>query len=286
MDDEKISMAFSNIKTYDGLKKNLIDKANRLSGRKGNNVRYLCHYTSLQAAVSIIKTKRWYLGSPLNMNDGLELAHAENEVWEKIFFASFMYEPQESIAMWSMYAQPWSDGIMIRIPVDVFKKWWKDGDHIISTADPKTKIDNSDNISASSKLSFHAVAYTNAESKKPMDEEELVCGDQKNSILKNVITDPKLVGYIKDCAWSYENEYRMRVDVDDSISCSGLSLSIPDEIVNAIEITAGPRFKGNLHSAVEKEIAAALNKGRISNSIFQGKLNWVYCDDCSYAKIK
>ena len=67
---------------------------------------------------------------------------------------------------------------------------------------------------------------------------------------------------------------------------TGLFLSIPDEIVNAIEITTGPRFKGNLYSEIEKEITKVFNEGRINNSIFKGKLNWVYCDSCSYVKMK
>ena len=286
MKKDKTSLAFTKISKYDELQKNLVEKAKNLHEHKGDNILYLCHYTSLKAAVSIIKTKRWYLGSPLNMNDGLELAHAGKEVWKKIFFASFMYEPQESIAMWSMYAQPWNDGVMIRIPVEMFKKWYKDGKCVISTANPETKNTNLDDISNYSRLSFHAVAYTNAESKRPNEEEELLCGGQKNFILKKVISTPKLVGYIKDSAWSYENEYRLRVDIDDSISCSGLFLSIPDEIVNAIEITTGPRFKGNLYSEIKKEITKVFNEGRINNSIFKGKLNWVYCDSCSYVKMK
>lgn len=285
MDREKTSAAFPNINTFDGLRKNLTERANKLAARKGENVLYLCHYTSLRAAISIIKNKQWYIGSPLRMNDGLELTHAGEETWKKIFFASFMYEPQESIAMWSMYAQPWSDGVMLRIPVDAFKKW-KDGNLIISTADPETKRANSDDISIATKLSFHAVAYTNAESKESADEEVLSCGNQENVILRDVITAPELVGYVKDCAWSYENEYRMRVDVDDSISCAGISLSIPDETINAIEITAGPRFKGDLYSRIQKEIAMTLGTARITNSIFQGKLKWIYCDDCLRAEKK
>ena len=65
----------------------------------------------------------------------------------------------------------------------------------ISTADPETKRANSDGISIATKLSFHAVAYTNAESKESADEEVLSCGNQENVILRDVITAPELVGY-------------------------------------------------------------------------------------------
>ena len=84
----------------------------------------LCQYTSLKAVINIISNGYWYLGSPKNMNDGLELQQGLNTK-DNIFFSSFMAEQKESIAMWSMYAQPWEDGVMISIPVKAFKQWIK-----------------------------------------------------------------------------------------------------------------------------------------------------------------
>ena len=50
------------------------------------------------------------------MNDQLEYERGEKMIWEHLAFASFMTECKESIGMWSMYAQEWQDGIMLKIP--------------------------------------------------------------------------------------------------------------------------------------------------------------------------
>ncbi len=271
--------AFSKVSTYLDLQKYLQDKATGLKNTENGAQRYLCHYTSLKAAVGIIKSGKWYIGSPIEMNDGLELSHADRDVWEKIFFASFMLEPKESIAMWSMYAQPWPDGVMIRIPVEVFKEWMKSSPQM-SSADSSTKQANPDNITDLAHLRFHAVAYTNAESKNKGEIEELICGGQINNTLHNSIQSKELVGYIKDCAWSYENEYRMRIDMNSFSAYRGIALSVPEKVINAMEITAGPRFEDDLYFRIEEEVAIAVSSDRLKNSIFRNKLNWVYCDSC------
>ena len=89
---------------------------------KLNKNSMLSQYTSLNTVISIISNRYWYLGSPHNMNDGLELQFGLDKR-NDIFFSSFMAEQKESIAMWSMYAQPWSDGIMISIPIKQFINW-------------------------------------------------------------------------------------------------------------------------------------------------------------------
>lgn len=89
-----------------------------------NSKKFVCHYTKLDAAIAIIKSMFWYLGNAEDMNDNSETQHFAN-MWSNIFYTCFMTEQTESIAMWSMYAQPWEDGVMLRIPMDRFKKWVK-----------------------------------------------------------------------------------------------------------------------------------------------------------------
>jgi hypothetical protein len=43
-----------------------------------------------------------------------------------IFFACFMTDVQENIGMWSMYGQPWEDGVLLRIPKKNVVEWVKD----------------------------------------------------------------------------------------------------------------------------------------------------------------
>lgn len=275
MEKSKKMQSFEKIQTFSELKQHLKDRATFLHEKDC----YLCHYTSANAANSIIKSGKWYIGSPQKMNDGLELSHADTSVWNKIFFASFMNETQESIAMWSMYAQPWSDGVMIRIPVRSFKEWVNSSPSI-SSANATTKKANQDDITVHTKLSFHAVSYTNAESKEKNDTETLRCGERENSILQNVLNSSELIGYVKDVAWSYEKEYRLRVDVQSEALYDAVSVTIPDDIINRMEIVTGPRFSGKLRLNTNGFPPRCVNPNRVRSSLFDGKLKWIYCDSC------
>ena len=112
--------------------------ASRHNTCSGGAPKYVCHYTKISAISAIMKDKKWYIGSPQAMNDGLELIHLEDAHADNLFFASFCLDDTENIGMWSMYAQPWEDGVLLRIPVEKFKLWIKSGCKIYD-ADKKQK---------------------------------------------------------------------------------------------------------------------------------------------------
>ncbi len=264
---------FKKIETANELINYLKDTSSRL-----RNTTVVCQYTNLRAVVSIISERCWYLGSPKNMNDGLELKQGLDSR-DDIFFSSFMTEQRESIAMWSMYAQPWEDGVMIAIPVPEFKRWIKDI-KIVYSADIKTKKPDRNTFVHLDKatISVTRVAYSNQN--KQGDILSLSCGNTKNSLFKS-INDPSLIGYIKDDAWSYEKELRLRIDLGKSVNYKGVAIDIPEYVIDSMIITKGPRFEGNLLERLEKEIN---QKIKIDSSLFYGKLKSTPCDGCLYKK--
>lgn len=278
------SKSFENASNYDELKRALKYRFDILHNTDNGEVNYLCHYTRLSSAIAIIRSRQWYIGSPKKMNDGLEISRGSESEWEKFYFASFMFEPKESIAMWSMYAQPWEDGVMIRIPVKVFKKWVRDKDIIIREAISKERKDKKSSYHISAGLISYFVAYTNAYSRMEGGDEKLYCGTssekQCNTKVKDVLSTSELRGYVKDMAWSYENEIRLRVDIDSDHHIEGLLIDIPDYIIDSLEIVAGPKFDGVLSERIEQEIQESFDNNRLNHSIFKDKLNWTYCDDC------
>ncbi len=258
---------FKNIKTSDELIAYLSDINRRLSN---NSMIY--QYTNLSSAINIIKNGYWYLGTPKNMNDGLELQQG-TDAWDNIFFSSFMTEQKESIAMWSMYAQPWENGVMISIPVREFKQWVKDI-RIVYSADPKSKkIDRNNFVYLNNaKISVTKVAYSNQNNNKKY--RLITCGSAQNSILKR-LDDPKLIGYIKNDAWSYEKEVRLRVDLGTDFDFQGVAIDIPDYLINSLTITNGPRFKGDIMEQVKSEIKKSI---KTNSSLFYGNLKYIPCD--------
>ena len=180
--------------------------------------------------------------------------------------------------MWSMYAQPWEDGVLIRIPVATFRNWIKN----TKTIYPVFCLENQKPILERSaipykKLSIVRVAYTNADSVQYKSDEIMICGKAENKLLKNTPHLPDLVGYIKDMAWEYEREVRVLAIVDKSIRCDRLAIELPDDLIDSIEIVAGPRFSGNLSERIRQEIQRLFTTNQ---SLFSGKLNWIPCDSC------
>ena len=263
---KKDETGFSSVKTVDELLKNLNDKVTKLHNKKSEQVNYVYHYTRQDTILSLLKSKQWHLNSPKNMNDGLELKYNIDECYNNFYFASFMIDCEESIAMWSMYAQPWKDGIMIRIPIEKYKSWIKGSYKIYSLSDNK-------DITDVCNLSSYAVAYQKSDG-------ELVCGEQHNNNMNNASSEINLVGYIKDYAWHYENEIRLRIDIKADLNIDKVALSIPDEIIDSFEFITGPRNDNELIEILRKEIDPKFDESRIKNSKFKNLLNWVYCDCC------
>ena len=93
---------FSKIDSPQDLISYLSNSKKRLTKQKSNGAQYVYHYTKLSNVVSIIKSRSWWLKSPETMNDGLEFKNiSESQQCNAVFFASFMYDSSESIAMWS-----------------------------------------------------------------------------------------------------------------------------------------------------------------------------------------
>lgn len=234
---------------------------------------YVSHYTSFDAARKILSNRRFYLANPACMNDGLEF-YSKSMDCSKMYFASFSLENTENIGMWSMYGQPWEDGIKISIPKKLFIRW---PDYIhriyhINETSYETLLENplTDDMF---KLSVSRVAYV--EWNKEREVSRIRCGEKaENKALKDVECQI-LSGYIKDVAWSYEKELRLRIDLNGALNEKRMAVDIPDDIYRQIIITTGPRFNHK-----ENDLKT-LGEHEIVSSIFTGKLNYVYCDKCS-----
>lgn len=268
--DENRATNFSEITDCREMLSYLRDIDNRIKSGK-----ILCHYTNIESALAIINGSYWYIGSPKNMNDGLEYSKVDETLWSNLFFASFMIDQKESIGMWSMYAQPWSKGVMLSIPSEIFKRWVKET-KMVYKANPLTKKIETECYVGPKIVSVSAprVMYHNHTPKGK--EKSYSCGRAFNSTLQGDVYS-EMVGYVKDDAWAYENEVRLRIDVAKELECEAVALEIPDYVYDAMIITAGPRYKGN----IEDDIRNGANRMIETNqSLFAGKLKYIFCDTC------
>ena len=269
------SLSFDTIDNLNDLKKYLD------SGARLNNSQYLYQYTTVSALVNMLRGKTMHLSNAKYMNDQLEYQNGDPDIWENLFFSCFMMEEDESIGMWGMYAQPWRDGVKISIHKDTLRRWINETKELIEisqeTKQPTGKVISGENAF---RLWLSTVAYSNFDGVNVKDDEEtLRCGGQENKILKKVPHRPELTGYIKDMAWSYEKEVRVKVQFDNSVGFERVAIRMPDYVIESMEITPSPLFEGDLMDRIEKEINHQM---RTSTSKFVGKLKIrSACDSCS-----
>lgn len=237
---------------------------------------YVSHYTNYEVAKKIINGKMIYLGNPANMNDGLEFSSPKMDC-SKLYFASFSIEDSENIGMWSMYGQPWEDGIKISIPKKTFVSWAKEIQKVFNIDSETHKVITTSSLSEDKfKASVSRVAYVEWDDRGNVV--QIRCGDNAcNNRIKSV-DSPIFTGLIKDIAWSYEKEIRLRVDLSIAIPGKKIAVNIPDDVMKSIVITTGPRFNKPIKKSDYKIVSD------VKSSIFAGKLKYVYCDTCRVIK--
>lgn len=268
---------FSEIDSAESLIKYL-DNGSRLS-----KVEYFYHYTTITKAVSIFKSKMWWLGSAKNMNDELEYNNGDSKRWASLFFASFMGEEKESMGMWSMYGQPWQKGVKIEVPKERIRALIKETKEIslINKSNPNKKISVALNDD-SNRIWISRVAYSNQDNKEAITPEILFCGTKTNQRLCDVAHQSELTGYIKDSAWSYEKEFRLKAQIQNTGGFDTVAIRLTDEFLDSIRIISSPLFEGDLKKELGKEIERQFNTGE---SYFTGKMKYnTVCDECDYKK--
>ena len=274
----KVPRKFSNINTSEELKLYLDDMTNRLK-----NSPYLYHYTTISNVVKMIKGKTWHLGNAAGMNDHLEYKNGDSHRWNNLFFSCFMGEDKENIGMWSMYAQPWEKGVKIALPKEVIRKWIRETKEIleISTSNYQPTGQAITIGENGARLKLSSVAYCNADSlQETKAKEKLMWSTATNTNIKDAVRIPELTGYIKDMAWSYEKEIRIKAEFDNIGNIKRVAIPLIDEVIDAMTITASPLFEGDLRAELEREIAQQIKTGK---SIFTNRLNIrTICQECEY----
>lgn len=274
--NDLIPTVFKDIGNPTDLVRYLCDDTRRLS-----NSGYIYHYTTLSSAIKIIRSEKWHLANATHMNDTLEYQNGDKARWPNIFFSSFMTEDKESIGMWSMYAQPWEKGVKIAIPSTIARNWVHSIKEIeeISRLDyapsgEKVQLDNG-------QISLASVVYSNTDSLTKKDVLEKLCwSNVVNTNLRNAAHMKELTGYVKDMAWSYEKEIRIRVEFNNKYGFDRVSIDLPDKVIESMIITASPLFEGDLFTELQKETERQLFT---DYSLFKERLNIkTICQTCEF----
>jgi len=251
----------------------------------GLNHKNYHHYTDIDSAIKILNSGSLHLtrGNSMSINDYQECKKGSEEDWYKTYIASFGYGNNENMAMWGLYGLPWQNAVRISIPGSLMIKWINSINNIYSTSyENGTYMYNK--LACKKNINLADIIY--------------IAGDRSSQNLKltwkdismNVSENPQLLhidekaemtGYIKNSAWKYENEVRIRVYTQEKINYEKISIQIPPEITEGITITAGPYFKGNIADIIEQKVTTPPRN--ILNSIFTNLVNYKsICKMCNY----
>lgn len=180
------------------------------------------------------------------MNDLLEYENGNKEYWDKLHFASFMGEEDESIGMWSMYSCPWCKGAKITINSKVFRNWIKATSVVYLIKDEKI-VDTISVDNVNVKLWISSVVYCglakHTNSGKDSFQYALKWSNQKNFNFKKDENRDELTGYIKDDAWLYEKEIRIKCQFSEKVDSNArVAVPINENVIDSMFITIGPLF--------------------------------------------
>lgn len=233
---------------------------------KGKNHKKYYHYTTWDSLEKIYENKSFLLtrGNSLNINDQHEaIMKGSYQEWNKTYIASFAFGSSENMAMWGLYGLPWEDAVRIAIPQKAMLSWLDS----IKTAEvwnPQRKNGAIDNIRAC----LNDIVYVNG--KKDDEYYQLThAGSNWNVYNEKAFhrfdESSLMTGYIKNYAWHYENEVRLKITTPFDVHCEKIKIDIPLETLNSFEITTGPCFEyknDNLYSDL-------MNNSKLSPSGFE-----------------
>ena len=200
----------------------------------------------------------------MNINDQHEaIMKGSYREWNKTYIGSFSWGSSENMAMWGLYGLPWEDAVRLCIPKEDMLKWidsiesvelWESG-HVQASLHP-------------SEVVLTDIAYVDGFEGSPtvkLTHNQNTRSISGNQNLYGLDRDPGMTGYIKNYAWHYENEVRLKIRLPYDTGHEKIRVNIPREATDAISITTGPCFQWK----EDLLFIGLLEAGRINDSGFK-----------------
>lgn len=238
---------------------------------KGGNHDYYYHYTTWDSLSLILQNKTFLLtrGNSLSINDQHE-AHMKGswEEWNKTYIGSFAFGSSENMAMWGLYGLPWQDAVRIALSKENMVKWVRSIKHISLFENGQVT-----DYRGGYDVSLNDIVYVGG--KKSSSNLQLTHYGKNVTIsdtypLYGIDTNPKMTGFIKNHAWQYENEVRIRIRLSHDTGYEKISVAMPKDVIDSIMITTGPYFRWK-----DDDLYCQLvSENRIIESGFKGLVNY------------
>ena len=234
---QKDTVSFHDIKTQDQLLAFLTTRAETHP--------YLFQYTNLNTLEGMLQNKQLYLSRADRLNDVYE----GGQIGEKrnVFIASFSHVSSERIAMWSMYAFPYDQGVRLKIDgkaMQAILKGFRNTKRVFLPALKRARVIPY-TFSGNVQLYLVDVVYTNGKRLKYYKEKinkttDLLSKDIRTIDSNNINNGLSLLNWcIKDDLWEPEIETRLILVFDKPIPEEKLAIDI-SEAIPVKEVMCGP----------------------------------------------
>lgn len=257
-----------------------IDEMISFLKEKGQNHEFYYHYTTWDSVTKIFENNTFLLtrSNSLNINDQHEaLMKGSWEEWSKIYIGSFAFGSSEIMAMWGLYGLPWQDAVRLAIPKEKMNQWVNSIKEIKLFENGNT-VDFQDGFD----VGLNDIVYVSG--KRGADTLQLTHYGRSITTsdtypLYGIDTNEKMTGYIKNYAWQYENEVRLRIRLAHPTGYEKICVEIPRDVINSITITTGPYFKRK----DEELFLQLMDENRIVESGFKDLVKYKeLCDMCRH----
>ena len=253
---------------------------------KGTNHRNYLHYTNFAGLIGMIGSGYFHLSKGDRMNDRQELKKGCMEVWQNTFIGSFAYGQNENMAMWGLYGLPWEDAVCMAIPRKQMLEWLQSATQIYRIENGGTYA----RIDTQSETVLTDVAYAG----EPQDQEftvkrydETIRVTAEKQALLGINDSALMTGYVKNDAWHYENEVRLRINFQNRQGLGRIALRLPSGTVAAMTVIFGPWARKDTIQRLDAKIKQMLlNDNGLPNreSSYSGMVH--YNTACRYCKGK
>lgn len=251
---------------------------------KGKNHKKYFHYTTWDSLKKIYENNSFLLtrGNSLKINDQHEaIMKGSYQEWNKTYIASFSFGSSENMAMWGLYGLPWEDAVRIAIPQKEMLSWL-DSIKDVEVWDPQKKNNPLNNI----RVCLNDIVYVNG---KKNDDYYQLTHASRNWIVRNEAAfyrfdeSSLMTGYIKNYAWHYENEVRLKITTPFDVHSEKIKIDIPFETITSFEITTGPCFEYKN----DKLYSDLMSNGKLNPSGFEHLVKYrPLCSLCQHKKFE
>lgn len=199
------------------------------------------HYTKLEFLQNIIETGYVFLSKADQMNDMAEVEHGDKEIWDRTYIFSLSFGYSESVAHWYIYSGGVrKKGVRLGIPKSQFIDWIESIEGVFPVNESNIPTEKILDVEPTEVLDvMYVFKNNNDELSLKMNEYRIInLFEQFNCKGLNDLME--LQGHLKDLAWEFENETRIKIVLKKKIENNRIAIKLPKSLIESFKITCNP----------------------------------------------